>query len=55
MDVRWQDEIKWLYNWVYKPEKEKWERNNKANLGFLHWSIYMSKYDIKSKPSHNCR
>ncbi|MGA9085373.1 MAG: hypothetical protein ACLQMU_07490 [Methanoregula sp.] len=44
MDIRWQDEEKLLSNWIYKPEKEKWERNNNVTLGFLHWDVYLSEY-----------
>jgi len=44
MKVRWQDEEKMLCEGVYKPEKAKWERVNKVNLGFSHWYAYLSKY-----------
>ena len=44
MSVRWQDEVKWLYNLVYAPEKERWEQSKKVQIGFLHWSAYLSKY-----------
>ena len=44
MDIRWQDEEKLLSNWIYKPEKEKWERNNNVTLGFLHWDVYLIEY-----------
>lgn len=44
MSVRWQDEVKWLYNLVYAPEKERWEQSKKVEIGFSHWYAYLSKY-----------
>ena len=44
MDVTWQNEIKWLSEYIYKPDKEKWEGKNNCNLGNGHWSAYVSKY-----------
>ena len=42
--VRWQDEVKRLHNVVYAPEKERWEQSKNVQIGFLHWSAYLSKY-----------
>ena len=42
--VRWQDEVKRLHSVVYAPEKERWEQSKKVQIGFLHWSAYLSKY-----------
>lgn len=39
MGVRWQDEVKWLYE-LYAEEKERCEQQ----LGFIHWAAYLSRY-----------
>ena len=53
MDIRWQDEEKLLSNWIYKPEKEKWERNNNVTLGFLHWDVCPKNGCSKTKTKRN--
>jgi hypothetical protein len=61
MGLRWQDEEKWLYNLIYAPEKERWEKSKNTELGFSHWCAYLSEYaelrreeiaDIKRKGFH---
>ena len=44
LNMRWQDEVMWLHNMVYAPEKERWEQNKMVKIGFSHWYTYLSKY-----------